>query len=187
MNTIQQHKNNLFKDFLIIALSILIAIILVETNTIGKLLTQTKGLEIISSFIAGIFFSYAFTTAPAVVVLGEIAAANNIFLTAIFGGLGALFSDLIIFTFIKNNLVADIKFLVGKKWRLKIHYILHQKMFRLITVFLGALIIASPFPDEIGIALLGASKIKKSLFIPLSFLFNSAGILIIGLIAKNLT
>ena len=58
------------------------------------------------------------------------------------------------------------------------------RIFRWLIAFLGALIIASPLPDELGLTMMGFSKIKTSLFIPISFLLNSLGILIIGLIAK---
>ena len=49
---------------------------------------------------------------------------------------------------------------------------------------LGGIIIASPFPDELGISLLGFSKMKTTAFIPVSLIFNFLGILAIGLIAK---
>ena len=58
------------------------------------------------------------------------------------------------------------------------------RSFRWLTFFAGGFIIASPLPDELGIALLGFSKLKTSLFVPLSFTFNFLGICLIGIAAS---
>jgi len=63
---------------------------------------------------------------------------------------------------------------------------LHLRLFRWSMVLFGALVIASPLPDEIGLAMMGLSKVKTLLFIPISFSLNAFGILIIGLIARTL-
>lgn len=52
--------------------------------------------------------------------------------------------------------------------------------------FLGAVIIASPFPDEIGISLLGLSKTRHRVFLPLSYAANFLGILAVGVSATAL-
>lgn len=62
--------------------------------------------------------------------------------------------------------------------------IFRLRIFRWSIAFLGALVIASPLPDELGLMMLGFSKIKTSFFVPISFLLNFLGILVIGLIAK---
>ena len=68
----------------------------------------------------------------------------------------------------------------------RIKLLLKLKLFRWLTFFAGGLIIASPFPDELGISLLGFSKMRTSWFIPLSFALNCIGILLIGWVAKAL-
>jgi len=55
-----------------------------------------------------------------------------------------------------------------------------------LTFLVGGLIIVSPFPDEIGVSLLGFSKMRTSWFISLSFVFNFTGILLVGWVAKAL-
>jgi len=67
------HKENLIKDMSIIALSVLIAVILVKTEVLINILASSKELELFGSFIAGMFFTSVFTVAPATVVLVEIA------------------------------------------------------------------------------------------------------------------
>jgi len=181
-------KNNfLLQDAAIIALSIFIAIILVKTEILVKLLTSAKELEILGSFIAGMFFTSIFTTALAIVALGEIAHANSVFLTAVFGAFGAVIGDLIIFRFVRDRLSAHLLELVkhqgiGKRFRV----LLKMKYFRWFTFLLGGLIIASPFPDELGVGLISFARLRLSWFVPISFAFNFIGILLIGLIAKTL-
>jgi len=181
------HRNNLMRDSAIIFLSIIIAVILIKTGALKILLTSTKELRIVGSFIAGIFFVSIFTAAPATVALAEIAQSNSIFLVAFFGGLGALIGDLLIFRFIKDDLSKDFLYLIEKSKSERLMSIFRLKLFRWLIPFLGALVVASPLPDELGLMMMGLSKIKTSLFVPLSFLLNALGILVIGLIAKTIT
>lgn len=178
------HKNNLIQDAAIVILSVLIAIVLAKTGVLVDILASSKKLELFGSFIAGMFFTSVFTVAPATVVLAEIAQVNSIFLTALFGGIGAMIGDLIIFRFVKDRLSKDILYLLKKSKSERLISIFRLRIFRWLIAFLGALIIASPLPDELGLTMLGFSKVKTSLFIPISFLLNSLGILVIGLIAK---
>lgn len=180
------YNNNLMRDLGIIILSIIIAAILVKTGALKSLLTSTQESKFIGSFVAGIFFTSIFTTAPAMVVLAEIAQSGSVFLVAFFGGVGALLGDLVIFRFIKDRLSADILYLMKKSKSERLISIFRLKLFRRLVPFVGALVVASPLPDELGLAMMGLSKMKTSLFIPLSFLLNFLGILAIGLIAKSL-
>jgi hypothetical protein len=41
---------------------------------------------------------------------------------------------------------------------------------------LGALIIASPLPDEFGLALMGISRMRALVLMPISFVMNALGI-----------
>ena len=180
------HANNLVRDLVLVIFSVFIAIILAKTGALESLITSTQEMRFVGSFIAGIFFVSIFTAAPATVALGEIAQSNSVIMTAILGGLGALIGDLIIFRFVKGRVSEPFSYLTKVSKAERIVSIFKLKLFRWIIPFIGALIIASPLPDEIGVAMLGLSKMKNSYFILLSFVLNSAGILIIGLIAKAL-
>ena len=142
-------------------------------------------MRFIGSFIAGILFVSVFTVAPATVALGEIARVNSLIITAVIGGLGALAGDLIIFRFVRGRISQDFSYLVKISKSERLVLIFKLKLFKWLIPFIGALIVASPLPDEIGLAMLGLSRMKTSVFILSSFLLNSIGILIIGLIAKT--
>lgn len=172
------------RDLGIIGLSVILTLILVKNGTLKNLLASVQGITFFGSFFAGIFFTSVFTIAPATVVLAELAQLNSPLEVAFFGGIGALCGDLIIFRFVKDSLGGDIEYLVQKRGGERLSAIFHYKLFKWLIPFLGALIVASPLPDELGLAMMGLSKMKTSLFIPVSFLLNSLGILVIGLIAK---
>jgi hypothetical protein len=179
-------ENNLFRDFGVVVLSIVVAIILVKTGALNSLLVSTEGLKLFGSFVAGVFFTSIFTTAPAMVALGEIARSNSLWGTALSGGCGAMLGDLVIFRFVKNSLATDFSFLVNHHYSRRLAVIFRMKFFRWFIAFLGALIIASPLPDELGLAMMGLTKIRVAVFLPISFALNTLGILIVGLVAKSL-
>jgi hypothetical protein len=176
----------LAQDLSIIFFSLLLTLVLVKTQALSTILSGAVGLKLFGSFIAGMFFTSVFTTVPAIVTLGEISRHNSIFLTALFGALGALVGDLIIFSFIKDKLSEHLNSLLEHTnyWK-RVKHILKLKYFRWGTFLLGGLIIASPFPDELGISLMGLSKMKTKSFILISVFFNFIGILLIGLVAKS--
>lgn len=186
----KKHKhvaNGFFRDLGIIALSVVVAIILVRTDAIVGILTRTQELEFIGSFIAGMFFTSIFTTAPAIVTLGEIAQEYSLFLTAVVGAAGAVVGDLIIFSFVKDRFSDHLMELIKTQGMgRRLLKIFRRRSSRWITFLIGGLIIASPLPDELGVSLLGFSKMKMKGFIVVSFIFNAIGIFLIGLAARTI-
>lgn len=178
--------NRPLRDVAIIVFSILLAVILAKTGALESIITSTQEIRFIGSFIAGILFTSVFTAALATVAFGEIAQANSLIAVAIIGGIGASVGDLIIFRFIKDRLSKDLIDFMRLSRTERFFAIFQAKGLKWLSPLLGALIIASPLPDEIGITMMGLSKMKTSVFIPLSFALNSLGILGIGLIAKGL-
>ncbi|OGG47302.1 hypothetical protein A2671_00140 [Candidatus Kaiserbacteria bacterium RIFCSPHIGHO2_01_FULL_49_13] len=179
--------NGLLSDLGIIALSIFIAIILARTDALITLFTATHGLELVGSFIAGLFFTSIFTTAPAIATLGELAQLNSVFLVALFGAAGALIGDFIIYQFVKDRVAEHLMELLKTEGVLRrTRTLLKRSSFRWIAFLLGGLVIASPLPDELGISLIGFSKMSVFRFAVLSYLFNFLGILLIGLAAQAL-
>ena len=182
-----KEKILLFEDVVVIILSIIVAVVLAKTGILTKVLTSTQELKAFGSFFTGMFFTSIFTTAPAIVTLGAIAQTHSIILTALFGAMGAMVGDLIIFRFIRDRFAEHLLELIEhKKVGREIKTLSKFRFFRWMTFLIGGLIIASPLPDELGISLLGFSKMKMSWFIGISFTFNFIGILLIGIVANNL-
>lgn len=182
---VTQHE--FFKDIAIIVLSIFVSILLVYTGVLSRIIEATSNYQIFSVLVAGFFFTSIFTTAPAIAALGEIAQGHSLVLVALFGALGAMLGDYIIFRFMRDTFavhIAQVVQLQGARNRLK--SLLKLRSFRWLTFLVGGVIIASPLPDELGLSLLGFSKVQTSLFLPLSFVFNFFGIFLIGLAAQAL-
>jgi len=177
----------LAQDLAFVGISIVVAVALVKSDALVGVLTSSRELEYLGSFLAGLFFTSIFTTAPAIVTLGELAQANGIVATAAFGAFGALAGDLIIFRFIRDGLSEHLAILIATRGRKRTaKRVFTLRIFRWLTFLVGGLIIASPLPDELGVGMLGLSKMRLAVFIPLSLLFNFIGILGIGLVATAL-
>lgn len=175
-----QYGRRFARDLIIVAVSIALAVFLVRLGILREFLTRTAGFEILASFTAGIFFTSAFTIIPAGLALSEIAAAGNIFSVAFWGALGAVLGDLLIFFFIRDTFAED---LTGFLKRFKIRFTLesfHLGFLKWMAPLLGGLIIASPLPDELGLTLMGLSKTKVAVLIPIAFCMNFLGILALG-------
>ena len=174
-----KNKYLLLNDFLMIAVGIIIAIIFVKTGILDILINAVKDYYMLASFIAGIFFTSIFTLAPASIALVHIAETSPIGPVVLWGALGAMCGDLILFFFIRDRFTEDLKRTIRPS---TMHHILHSFHFgflKWLAPLIGALIIASPLPDEIGISLLGMSKVKTTLLIPISFVMNMLGIYVL--------
>lgn len=174
----KKDNHALLQDLGIIALSIFVGIILAQSDAFVEFLASTTGLGVFGSFLAGLFFPFIFTAIPATVIIIEIGLYQPIWQVAVFGAMGAVLADIVIFQFIRDrfseNLIAYFK-----KKQLIHKYRLGKghPIYRTLTIIFGAFLIASPGPDELGIALLGFTKLRLRHFILLSYALNFCGLL----------
>jgi len=169
-------------NIILLLLSIVIAYYFVKSPTFTMAIDSLGNLGYLGAFIAGLFFTYGLTTAPAtaaLLVLGD--SLKNPLLLSIIAAPGAMLSDYLIFSFIKDRLMDELeltgKEIFGKKIRLRIRK--SSFISRFIPIIAG-FIIASPLPDELGAAIFGASHIHPKKFLLYSFLFNFIGIFLIA-------
>lgn len=174
-------NKKLTKDLFIISFSIIVAVILIKSDAVIILINSTQEYQILASFIAGIFYTSIFTVAPASAAIIEMAQKINPLLIALVGGFGALLGDYIIFRYIKDNLSGYIATIARKIRR---ESILESKIFSFSFALIGAVIVAAPLPDEIGLALMGITKMRTLYFVPISYLLNSIGIFVLALVGK---
>ena len=179
-------RKHLLIDFTLLLASIVLAVAIVRLGWVHALLGWAGDGVLLASFVAGMFFTSLMTTAPALAVLGELAQEGNLFLVAVVGGMGAVVGDYIIFAFVRDRIADDIAYLLRRTGTPRFFKLFHRRTLRWALPFIGALIIASPFPDELGLALLGLSKMSTVRFVLISFIFNATGILLIGLAARSL-
>lgn len=182
----QKHTpRRILRDVGAIITSIVVAYLLVQSGAFNQLLAAAMHWKLLGTLVAGVFFTSIFTVAISTITIAEIATTTNPLVVAIIGGVGAALGDFLIFKFFENHLAEDVKELlkISKK---RIKFVFRFRFFRFLIPFFGALIIASPLPDEIGLAMMGVIHLKPKFLIPISYLLNSLGILIIGLIARGL-
>lgn len=179
-------RHHFIVDFSFIAISIFVAIFFSRSGLLERILEASHGNWFLDSFFAGLFFTSAFTTAPAIAALAAIAEhSGSVLSTALFGALGALCGDIIIFWFVRDRVMEDVLFITQNRKSIKaLRLLFHRKLFRFFTFFLGGIVIASPLPDELGLAMMGLTKTKTFYFIPVSYAANFLGILIIGGVAS---
>ena len=146
---------------------------------------QSIPVKLLFAVMSGVLYT-SFLTAPLSIALFVVlATTTNVYLVTLFGGIGAVLGDLLILKFFRTVFVA-FSFLTHKtifKGLKKIFRTLHLD---LISLIIGMVIVASPFPDELGLILLGVSSLSYFKLIVITFTLNSLGILIILLAAKIL-
>lgn len=175
----RQSAHALIYDLIIISVGIIAALFLAKVGFIDKAIDFLQDFHIVASFLAGMFFTSAFTLAPASVALARIAEYAPVHTIALWGGLGALCGDLILFFFIKDRFYDDLMKALKPKIRHHIFRSFHLGFLKWLSPLVGAVIIASPLPDELGVALLGVSKVKLAVLAPISFVMNVLGIYIL--------
>lgn len=164
--------------------AVVLFVLLLDTTLIQSVLSYVHHLELLGIFIAGILFVSFFTAAPAVVLLLQFLDLYNPFTIALIAGAGAAIGDLLIFTIMEDKIGYELKPLAKKLRLMKFIDSLHKKKARLRTVIVGAFIIASPLPDEAGIALLGLSHISTASLLFVTYILNTVGILVVLLLTK---
>lgn len=177
-----------YKNVTYFILSVIIGVLLLNTSLFRQLIFHIGNLGYIGAFFGGFFFVSTFTVSIGTALLLLLSETLHPIEIGLIAGIGAVIGDLTIFHYIRNKgLGGEIKHLVNILGGDKIIHLIRTKYFSWTLPVLGAIIIASPLPDEMGVGLLGISKMKASQFILLSFILNSIGIFLIvfaGVILK---
>lgn len=171
----------------IVIASIVCAWYLIHNGILAEIIVRGGGFEFIGIFIEGFFFTSVLTTAPAIVALVESSLHVSALELALIGALGAVCGDLLVFRFVQSRLVEYIL-------RSALHPRLLHAMTQLsrtslwwVGFLIGAIVIASPLPDEIGLLLMGLSHLRLYQFIPLVYAANAVGIYLIALTVQSIS
>ena len=168
-------KHYKYKNLTILFLSFIFAGFLYQFEEFHNFLLSVGEYGYIGAFLAGLLFVSSFTFATAVVVLLVLAEKLNPYEIAMLAGAGGVLGDFLIFRFVKDGLAEEITPLFQKFGGKHVRALLHTKYFSWSLPLIGALIIVSPLPDELGVSLLGVSKMSTARFLFLSFILNFIG------------
>ncbi|MDP3973448.1 MAG: hypothetical protein Q8P92_01315 [Candidatus Daviesbacteria bacterium] len=167
-----------------VLISIFVAIILAQNQAFKDWLLNLGSLEYIGAIIAGMLFVSSFTVAISTVVIAIMTQNIHPMALALIGGVGAVMGDYLVFKLVRSHLQEELAMLFGKQETSHIKHLLHSKYIAWTLPIIGVFIIASPLPDEMGVSLLGISKISEARFILISYISNAVGILMIASVAK---
>ncbi len=168
-----------YKNLTLLLFGLSVAFFLYQSEWFHTFLLSFGSWGYIGAFIAGFLFVSSFTAATSIIILLVLVEQLLPLEVAIFAGLGAVCGDALIFHFIKDDLAKEIRPLFDKFGGKHLSLLLHSKYFSWSLPLIGGLIVASPLPDEIGISLMGISKMSTPKFLLLSFILNSVGVLFI--------
>ena len=166
--------------------SLIVSLFLLKTDAIAYITIFAADFTSAISFVLGMFFTSVLTTTPAIVAFVELSSYVPAWKLALIGGAGAVCGDLLIFRFVRSPLAAYIVRTASHPWMVRFGRILARGPFWWLIPALGALIIASPLPDELGLIMMGLSHIRTATFIALSYTMNAAGIFAIATAAQAL-
>lgn len=180
MNKSNKHrKSHSQRNILFIVTGILLALFLSKNESFHEFLLHLDGFGYIGAFIGGMLFVSTFTVATGALLLLILSEKISPVEIGMIAGFGAVISDVIIFHIVKDTLKDDIKDLYIRFGGKHLSHVLHTKYFHWTLPVIGALIIASPLPDELGVGLMGIAKMNTPRFIIVSFILNAIGIFLV--------
>ncbi|MEK7534038.1 MAG: hypothetical protein AAB600_01745 [Patescibacteria group bacterium] len=168
-----------YKNLTFFIASVVSSFIVFRIEILRTLLLDLGNWGYLGAFIGGFLFVSSFTAAIGAVILLILAEKLSPLEIAIIAGLGGAVGDLTIFRFMKDNLLEELKPLWNRLGLSRVSNLLHTKYLRWTLPIIGAIIIVSPFPDEIGVALMGLSKIKKYQFVIIAFILDTIGVFLL--------
>jgi len=172
-------KNWKYKNITLAFLGIILAIYLSQVEVFHQFLLHLGTLGYLGAFLAGILFVSTFTVGTGMLILFTLAQNLHPLEIAILAGLGAVLGDLIIFHLVKDHLTSEMKSIYNNLGGKHLSKLLHTKYFNWTLPVIGAIIIASPLPDELGVSLMGIAKMATYQFLFISFLLNAIGIFLV--------
>ncbi len=172
-------KNYKYKGLTLIALSILLTIILSKYNFLNQILFNVRHVPFLGSFLAGILYVSTSTAILGILIILDLSKTLSPIQIAVIAGIGATFADFVLFRFLKDDVLSELTPIYNKLGGKHLTELMHHKYLRWSLPIVGAIIIASPLPDEIGISLMGLTKIKSYQFVVLSLILNIIGVFLL--------
>lgn len=155
-------------------ISIAFGILILRSPQLHNAITQLGSFGFIGAILAGVFFVISFSVVPATAVLITLTDIIDPLPLSILAGFGAMCGDYMLMRFLRSEtdkLIREVEF---RNHSFKMF--LRSRLLAWLAPVIGAIIIASPFPDEIGVTLLGITKLETKKFLLLVFILDTIGI-----------
>lgn len=183
----------LFTDYpriLLFACAIVISTLLYRQGSFHWITEHLDGFGYPSIVLAGLLYSFGFTSPFAVAYFIEMAPHVSPIPAALLGGIGAATADAGIFEFVALSMREELVRLRTTRIFQRITALLHhetlpERLQRAWRWLFAAVVIASPLPDEVGMSLIaGMTDIESRRITVACFILNTLGILLILLLAR---
>lgn len=171
-------KKRLYVDVAVVFASLVLAYWIGTTQVVELLVESLGDASILATIIAGAFYTSGFTVGPAAVLLYTISLSTSAVGTVLWGTLGAVLADYLIFLFIRDRFSEDLLAILRIKWP-HLFKRATTPFARAVCYVLGVAVIVTPLPDEIALAFLGVSKTSTLGFFPIVVVANIASISLI--------
>lgn len=178
-------KNWKFKNTALVIFSLAVFLFFAETPFIKNVIQFIGAFGYIGAFFVGILFVSVFTVGPASIVLFQLADKLNPLGVALAAGTGGMFGDYLILRFLKDKVFEELKPLYMDHGGRPLKKLFKTPYFAWAIPILGAILIMSPLPDEVGLGLMGISKMKTWKLLGLLYLLDVAGIFLIVIAARS--
>lgn len=175
-----------YKHTTLAVLAIMLFILALDSVVIVSIFGFLENLGYVGGFVAGLLSVSFFTAAPAVVLMIDLSTQLEPHWLALVIAIGSTVGDWLALKFYDEKVFSELRPLL-KKFRISSLVRLLRYRFTSWALFLvGAFIIATPIPDEVGLSLMGVSKFRKRYILFICFLLNVLGALTVILIARSL-
>lgn len=172
---------------LLAIISFILALILVSQKDILPFKEVILNSSYAGSFIAGILYVFTFTSAPSTALLLMLDKGQSLVLLSLVAGIGSLLGDLVIFKTARLGFHEEALRFTEEKSIQKLRQMIPSKARKVLGIVISFIIIASPLPDEFGVAMISNfGFINSKYFVFVSYALNTAGIFTILLLARYL-
>lgn len=168
-----------YKHTTLAVLAIWLFTLIVDSALVAAIFGVIEKTDYIGGFIAGVLSVSFFTAAPAIVLLLDLAQDHDPHWLALAWALGSTVGDWLVIKFYQERVFHELKPLFMKLGFGRLVRAMRHRYTSWILFLSGALIIASPLPDEAGLGLMGLSHLKRPYVIFICFLLNLLGALVV--------
>jgi membrane protein YqaA with SNARE-associated domain len=168
-----------YKHTTLAVLAIWLFTLIIDSTLVAAIFAFIENLGFWGGFISGILSVSFFTAAPAVVLLIGLASKAEPHMLALAWAVGSTIGDWLVVKFYQEQVFHELAPLLKKLGFGRLIKAMRRKYTSWILFLAGTLFIASPLPDEPGVALMGLSHLKRRFIIFMCFLLNILGALTI--------
>lgn len=175
-----------YKNLSFLVLGLVAGILLYKSELFRSIILDLGFLGYLGAFLAGLLYDSTFTVATSIAILLILADKIPLLLLTLIATCGAVLGDYLMFRFVKDGLIEELKpvaklfeYEIGKKRVLFIKHLVHSRYFHWTLPVVAAIMVGSPFPNELAIIILGAAGVRTRSLLSISLVFNFLGIITI--------